>query len=400
MTTGLARTLARSVVAPYVGVFVFVLASYALGVHLAVDVLGDRADRARLDTLARAAVSVVERTGRPYEVGDQANGIANPVDQRATWYDLRGRVVAVRGADAAALRGRVLEVRTVPVGDGRGGATIGTVRLVQSDERRERTLFLVDIGLGFGFVLATLAAVAGGRILSYKSIERLTENVRSLEEFSANAAHELRTPLAAIIANGEASLRAGALEKHDAHRVETVVATAMSMRRLSDDLLTLAIPGRVNPAETHRIDLEEVVTSALALVAPLAERGGVRTLAQIDGAPWVVGRPDQIERIVVNLIENAVRYTAAGGRVVVAARDDRGEATIVVRDTGIGIAPADRRHIFERFWRADHARRVGDGSGLGLAIVAALVERHGGSIRVESELGVGSTFTVRLPHRA
>jgi len=397
VTDGLSRTLARSVVTPYVAVFVLVLAIFASGVHLAVAVLAERNNRARLDTFAHAAVAVVDSNRKSYDVGEQADAVADPTDQRATWSDARGRVIAVRGAKAAAWHGRAVDVRTVAISDGHGAA-IGSVRLEQSDDRREDTLRGVDGGLAFGFVIATLTSVAGGRFLSRKSVARIMESVRSLEEFSANAAHELRTPLAAIIANAEASLRAGSLQEADSRRVATVVATAMSMRRVSDDLLTLAIPGPVGAAERFRIDLEEVITSALALVAPRAEAGRVTTLAQIGDTPWVLGQPEQIERIVVNLIENAVRYTRPGGRVDVAARDERAEAVIVVRDTGIGIAPVDRQHIFERFWRADHARRVGDGSGLGLAIVAALVARHGGTVRVESELGAGSTFTVRLPH--
>lgn len=397
MTGALSRTLARSVVAPYVAVFVAVLAIFAIGVHFAVDVLAERDARARLDTLARAAVAVIDSKGKTFELGEQADVVASPADQRATWFDASGRIVAIRGASAALVRGRGVEERIVPLADERG-RTIGSVRLEQSDERRRGTLDGVDLGLAFGFVLATLTSIVGGRFLSRKALARITESVRSLEEFSANAAHEMRTPLAAIIANAEASLRAGALEPHDAHRARTVVATAISMRRVGDDLLTLAIPASVSANELHRIDLEEVVSSALALVASLAERGGVATAAHVEGAPWVVGQPEQIERIVVNLVENAVRYTRPGGRVDVSVRDERGEATIVVRDTGIGIAATERRHIFERFWRADRARRVGDGSGLGLAIVAALVERHRGRIRVESEPGVGSSFTVRLPH--
>lgn len=399
MTNALSRTLNRSIVAPYVAVFVLVLAIFATGVHIAVDVLAERDGRARLDELARAAVAVTDSKAGSYELDEQADAVASPIDQRATWFDARGRIIAVRGAKGAGFGRHRLQERRLPILDDRG-KPIGSVLVEESDERQREIRRGVDLGLGVGLVLATLTSVVGGRFLSRKALARITENVRSLEEFSANAAHELRTPLAAIIANAEASLRAGTLDEQDAHRARTVVSTAMSMRRVSDDLLTLAIPTRVSAGELFRIDLDELVTSVLALVAPLAERRGIATSAQIEGAPWVFGQPEQIERVVVNLVENAVRYTRTGGRVSVIARDERDGATIVVRDTGIGISPEDRGHVFERFWRADHARRVGDGSGLGLAIVAALVERHRGTIRVESELGVGSSFTVRLPRGA
>jgi len=395
VTTNFSRVLARSVIAPYVAVFTIVLAIFVLGVHLAVAFLSERQDSARLETLARASITVVDSKGQSFDIGEQADSVAG-ADQRVVWFDRHGRVVATRGASASAMRSGSIVTRTAPISDDRG-RRIGTVQVMQNDELHEHTLHGVDLGLAFGFVLATLTGIAGGSFLSRKSIARIGESVRSLEEFSANAAHELRTPLAAIIANAEASLRAGTLGDVDAHRVATVVSTATSMRRISDDLLTLATAGTVAASESHRIDVEEVVTSALALVAPLADRGGIVTRAQIEGAPWVVGRPEHIERIVVNLVENAVRYTRPGGRVVVIAREERGAATIVVSDTGIGITSADRQHIFERFWRADAARRVGDGSGLGLAIVATLVARHAGTIAVESGVDAGSTFTVRLP---
>ena len=398
MKVGFSRTLARSVVLPYVCVFAIVLAIFAIGVHFTVSLLAARDARARLDTLARAAIAVTDAKDTSYVLGEQADSVANPADQRVTWLDRSGRVVGVRGASAGSLGAHALAERVVPVAD-EHGRPIGFARIVQSDERREGTLRGVDVGLAFGFVLATLTSIVGGRFLSRKALARIVANVRSLEEFSANAAHELRTPLAAIIANAEASLRAGTLGPHDAHRARTVVAAATSMRRVSDDLLTLALPtnGAPSPTERHRIDLEEIVAGALADVAPLAERGAVTTEGRVEGAPWVFGEPGAIQRLVVNLLENAVRYTRPGGRVEVEVRNDRGDAVVVVRDTGIGISPHDRGHIFERFWRADQARRVGDGSGLGLSIVEAIVARHGGTIRVESELGTGSVFSVRLP---
>lgn len=397
MKSGLARTLARSVVLPYVAVFVIVLAMFAIGVHFAVDLLAQRDARTRMEALVRAATVVVDSKDHSYVLDQQADSIANVADQRVTWLDKSGAIVAMRGAPPGTLHGKDAAERVIGLAD-EHGHPIGSARVEQSDERRETTLRGVDLGLAFGFLLASLTSVVGGRFLSRKALARIVDNVRTLEEFSANAAHELRTPLAAIIANAEASLRAGALAPPDAHRAQTVVAAAASMRRVSDDLLTLAEPaGPARTGDRHRIDLEEVVADVLTLVAPLAEREGVATEARVEGTPWLLGRPDQIERIVLNLVENAVRYSRRGGCVTVSARNERGEATIVVRDTGIGIAPADRSHIFERFWRADHARRVGDGSGLGLSIVEALVARHDGSIRVDSELGAGSTFTVRLP---
>jgi two-component system sensor histidine kinase SenX3 len=113
----------------------------------------------------------------------------------------------------------------------------------------------------------------------------------------------------------------------------------------------------------------------------------------------IYGNPDQIERIIANIVENAIRYTRAGGAIAVSWTLDAHRVEIVVRDTGIGIAQANLERIFDRFWRIDLARQADRGTGLGLAIARALARRHGGDVTVVSDEGKGSTFTLSLPRR-
>jgi signal transduction histidine kinase len=128
------------------------------------------------------------------------------------------------------------------------------------------------------------------------------------------------------------------------------------------------------------------------------ERRGRCTLT-LDAAGPVVGRwdPDRLDQVLTNLVSNALKYSPEGGEVRVGVRRDDGEAALTVSDQGIGIPPAERATLFEPFARGAAARRIAEGTGLGLSIAATIVARHGGTIACESEVGVGSTFTVRLP---
>jgi two-component system OmpR family sensor kinase len=172
---------------------------------------------------------------------------------------------------------------------------------------------------------------------------------------------------------------------------------AQRMRRLIESLLTLA---RLDSGETATAaspcELDRVTRDAVELLRPLAEQEGI-TL-ETDLAPArCQGHAEQLGQVVANLVGNAVHYNHAGGKVLVRVTSEPGAAVLSVTDTGEGIAPEDLPHVFERFYRADKARSHAAGrTGLGLAIVKAIVEAHGGTVRVTSGLGQGSTFTVRL----
>jgi two-component system OmpR family sensor kinase len=182
-------------------------------------------------------------------------------------------------------------------------------------------------------------------------------------------------------------------------RLVAVAEAAAQMRRLTDNLLLLARAGQPLELDLFVVDLSPVLSRLRALYEELGrERGVTLTIARCD-AVRVYGNPDQIQRIIANLIENAIRYTPAGGQVSVTCGVDRTSVNVRVRDTGIGIAETDRHRVFERFWRSDPARSDGAGAGLGLAVARALSERHGGAIALSSELGKGSTFTFSLPRR-
>ena len=226
---------------------------------------------------------------------------------------------------------------------------------------------------------------------------RLEAAFAQQKQFTADASHELRTPLAVIIAEAQTTL---ARERSAAEYRETVTAcldAAQQMRRLTESLLQLA---RFDAGQEHiqrsPIDLTEITRVCSERISSLAREGGNEI--HLDLAPVkVFGNADLLGQLVTNLLTNAIHYNKPHGEIRVRIQSAKGDAVLTVADTGPGIAAEDLPHIFERFYRADKARSRADGrSGLGLAICKAIVEIHGGSIDVSSQLGSGTTFTVRL----
>jgi two-component system phosphate regulon sensor histidine kinase PhoR len=229
---------------------------------------------------------------------------------------------------------------------------------------------------------------------------RRLEQVRT--EFVANVSHELRTPLTAIQGYLE-TLLDGALEEpqHARKFLEIVFRHTERLGRLTDDLTDLSnielgrISLRIEPT-----DLTEVTESALAIIQPRAGSGRVTVEASLPAdMPEVLADRDRLAQILINLADNAVKYTPAGGHVwVEAQRLPSGMVEVAVRDTGVGVPKADLPRLTERFYRVDKARsRELGGTGLGLAIVKHLVLAHGGELGIESELWKGTTVRFTLP---
>ena len=221
-------------------------------------------------------------------------------------------------------------------------------------------------------------------------------------QFVADASHELRTPLTAIRGNVELLemqlRRSGVLDDETERSILDLKRESGRMSRLTDDLLTLArseAPGGL-AIQCRQVDLAEIAKDVVRTV--LASGAGPELSIEGDDEVIVSGDRDRLEQVVLNLCDNARRYTPADGTIVLHVTNERSGARLSVTDTGTGIAPEDQQRIFTRFFRADASReRTSGGTGLGLAIARAIVHAHGGEIEVRSELGVGSTFTVTLP---
>jgi two-component system phosphate regulon sensor histidine kinase PhoR len=217
-------------------------------------------------------------------------------------------------------------------------------------------------------------------------------------DFVANASHELKTPVASIRAAAE-TLRDGAIDDPDAaHRfTEQLERDADRLGRIVSDLLDLSRL-ETGSERLDRASLDAIAEDETARRQTEAAAADISLSVQVDGVPAIRGSARDLALMTGNLIDNAIRYTPAGGSVSVEVRAERDTVVLRVRDTGVGIPQRDLPRIFERFYRVDQARsRETGGTGLGLSIVRHVSENHGGDVRVESELGEGSTFEVRLP---
>ena len=228
--------------------------------------------------------------------------------------------------------------------------------------------------------------------------ERLEAAFAQQKQFTADASHDLRTPLAVIITEAQTALARPRTAAEYRQTVEICLDTAQQMRRLSESLLELArFDARQAPLECQPLDLAEQTQQCVEFVRPLAAERGIQIRCHLQPSP-MMGDRNYIGRAVTNLLSNALRYNRVNGEVQVSTRADSGSVFLIVADTGIGIEPEELPRIFDRFYRAEQARNRGDGcTGLGLAICKAVVDAHAGRIEVASRPGIGTTFTVTWP---
>jgi len=231
-----------------------------------------------------------------------------------------------------------------------------------------------------------------------EDLER-TEQLR--RNLVADVAHELRTPLSNIQGHLEA-IRDGLLPAEPA-TFDSIYEEVLLLARLVEDLqeLTLAEAGQLTLLR-HPADVADIARRAASAAQPPAEARGLTIETDLPGHPATAEvDPERIGQVLRNLLSNAITHTSEGGRITVELKDEGHELRVTVADTGAGIPPDDLPYVFERFYRVDRSRvRATGGAGLGLTIAKRLVDAHGGTIGVESELGKGSRFTFTLPKKA
>lgn len=228
---------------------------------------------------------------------------------------------------------------------------------------------------------------------------RLDQSVGEMKQFSAALAHELRTPLAALRGETELALLHARSPEHTKRALESQLEEFDRLSRLISQLLTLARAeaGEI-PLTLGRCDLGILAAAVVDTLEPVAQATDLSLVAERGEDVVVIGDPGWMERLLVNLIDNAIKFTEPGGRIVARVWREHGQACVDVVDTGIGIAPEDVPHVFERFYRADPSRTsLVEGSGLGLTLAKWIADRHGASLSVKSRPGEGATFSFRMP---
>lgn len=321
------------------------------------------------------------------------------------------------------------------------GSGVAWLQAAQSLSRVDQTVAGLRTQLLFGLPVILVLLAAGGVVLADRAlrpIDRITRTTQDLSaqdlsqridyvgpddevgqlartvdgmlarlqaafererRFTADAAHELRTPLTAL--KGQLQVSLSQKRKGEAYR-QTLEAMQKQVDRLiglSDGLLFLsrADHGQVH-ANTATVDLSEMIEILFQQTSALAESKELRLTASVEPALLVSGDQDLLIRLVFNLLDNALKYTPAGGHVSLALRRDKDQALVEVSDTGRGIPAVHLPHLFERFYRVDEDRSTrSGGTGLGLSMASEITQLHHGTISVVSAIGTGSTFTVRLP---
>jgi signal transduction histidine kinase/CheY-like chemotaxis protein len=294
------------------------------------------------------------------------------------------------------------KLETLPAKDGSGtwaivaplparGATLGAMAFAMLESNRRYTTADVDLVRD----LANRTAIALDNRSLYREIE---ERDRRKDEFLAMLAHELRNPLAAI-SNAVTVLEKLGRQDDDTARIRTIIGRQTHhLARLVDDLLDVArvTTGRI-VVERQPVALADVARRALQAFEAAGKTANHEIVLKTDSV-WVIGDASRLEQVVANLLDNALRYTARGGRVIVSVQRDAGEAVLRVSDTGRGIPLALLPQIFDLFVRGGGSHARADGLGLGLTLVRRLVELHGGSVEaISAGEGLGSELIVRLP---
>jgi heavy metal sensor kinase len=230
------------------------------------------------------------------------------------------------------------------------------------------------------------------------TLARVEDAVGEMRQFSTAIAHELRTPIAALRGEIElAAMKPGATEDQR-ETAASQLEELDKLKRLIDQLLTLARAESGQIPLTHdRVELAPLVTSIVEQLEPVAQAQELSLVEEIAAGPAISGDAAWIERLLLNLLDNAFKFTPAGGTVTVRVAESDGHAILEVRDTGVGMAADVVPHVFERFYRGDPARSAGGfGVGVGLSLVKWIVDRHNGTVTAAGTPGAGARFTVIL----
>src|SRR5437016_26834 len=226
-------------------------------------------------------------------------------------------------------------------------------------------------------------------------LKRLDDSFTRLSQFSADLAHELRTPIANMIGEAQVALTRDRAAAEYRETIESTVGECERLSRIVDNLLFVArVDAAREPIARKRFDARAAVEKIAAFYQTIADDHHVTISCSGDGQ--IYADPDLFERAVGNLLDNALRFTPEHGSIQITLSDHEADFEVAVSDSGCGIAPEHLPRVFDRFYRAESSRSS-DGAGLGLALVKSIVDLHGGSATIQSEIGSGTTVTLRFP---
>lgn len=230
-------------------------------------------------------------------------------------------------------------------------------------------------------------------------LERIQSLIVEMKEVTDNVAHDIKSPITRIRGLAEVTLTAEkSLDEYQAMAANTIEECDRLLKAINTMLEISATEAGVAALSLSEVDISTLIEEACDLFQPLAEGKGLSIEVSVPRQCFLRCDKHKIQQVLANLLDNAVKYTPSG-KITVSAEQDDGKVIILVRDTGIGVSPNEVPHLFDRFFRSDKSRSA-PGSGLGLSLVRAIVQKHGGEIKVNSSPGTGSAFTVVLPDRS
>ncbi len=380
-------------------------------------------------------VQIVQLDGRAVQLSENLRGQRLPVPDVLLQNLEAGapRYLTVQAGDVR------LHVASLPIPI--GNQVVGVVEVAALMANIDDALAVVRRALLFGSVLALVLAAVGGSILARAALQpiknvtetaqqitgtsdlsqripggkvndevgQLTDTVNDMlarletsfdtqQRLVADVSHELRTPLTTIQGNLDL-LRRGAADD-PTMRNESLAAIGNEtarMRRLVNDLLLLAQADAGLQLQLHPVELDTLLLDVYRQGQVISQGTGVRVRLGAEDQAVVLGDADRLRQLLLNLVDNAIKYTPAGGDVTLTLKREAGWVLVSVADTGCGIPEEDLPHIFERFYRADRSRARPGGAGLGLSIAKWVAEAHAGELEVQSEVGQGTVFTLYLP---
>jgi len=281
------------------------------------------------------------------------------------------------------------------------GSPWGYIQVGRSLQDYDKHLDESKLALLGGLPIAFLLVSIASWYLSGKAMRPVYASYQQIQQFTADAAHEIRTPLASIRATVESVLMGDVISELESREtLQTIDRQTIRLSQLVQDLLMLSrMEVQVPNQQQKSCCLNDILSDLMEEVAAIAMQSKIDLHLQIlsDSPIYIPGNEEQIYRLVFNVLINAINYTPEGGKVQIFLEQIDRSAIIRIEDNGIGIAEEDLPHIFDRFYRAhsDRSRKTG-GTGLGLAIAIAIAKSHQGHIQVKSKLGKGSIFIIRL----
>ena len=332
-------------------------------------------------------------------------------DQAVEWFNETGQMLGNAGktlppaplkSGFQSIQNGRIRSATIPVHiyDGKKQELKGYIRTSESTKEVEEVLSSLRWKLGYGSIIFLSLTALGGLWLTRQSLKPIEKSFQQLKQFTADASHELRSPLTAIKTSVEVmQSHPERIHTADVKKMAAIASATKQMTQLVEDLLLLTRMDApvIIAREWIAVPLDEVLEDLLDLWELQAQEKQITLKSNLGIGLSVMGDGSQLTRLFSNLLGNAIHYTPTGGIVTVSLRSQGRLAIVSVEDTGIGIAPEDVKLVFDRFWRADRARNRREGGlGMGLAIAQSIVQSHRGEISVTSQLGVGSCFQVKF----